>query len=171
MFARASASNLDLIAAGVAFYAMLALFPMATAVIALWGLFFDPTLVAEQLETLHGLVPKDAFALLESQVDMLVTANSGTLACVVNSASGCCIDSLGPCPCSLGRSHRHRLKYHKMGIVDHRRFGRVVVGVSVCTEPLGARQKMGQSGGGLCVCLMDHRKLGILDLFGIFQHV
>ena len=37
-----SERNLDLIAAGIAFYGMLAIFPAVAAVIALWGFVSDP---------------------------------------------------------------------------------------------------------------------------------
>ncbi|MCP3971458.1 MAG: YihY/virulence factor BrkB family protein [Rhodobacteraceae bacterium] len=71
--------NLDLIAAGVAFYAMLAVFPAFAAVIALWGFVSDPAVVEEQLQMLRGLIPAEGFSLLDAQVRVLVEANSATL--------------------------------------------------------------------------------------------
>jgi membrane protein len=71
--------NLSLIAAGVAFYAMLALFPALAAVIAIWGFFSDPQFVYEQLVLLERFVPVDAFALIEAQVIALTSANESTL--------------------------------------------------------------------------------------------
>ena len=74
-----SERNLDLIAAGVAFYAMLAVFPAFAAVIAFWGFISDPSIIEDQLDMLRGLVPAEAFALLDGQVQALVAANSNTL--------------------------------------------------------------------------------------------
>jgi membrane protein len=71
--------NLSLIAAGVAFYAMLALFPGLAAVIAIWGFFSDPQLVYDQLVLLERFVPADAYALIEAQVISLTSADDTTL--------------------------------------------------------------------------------------------
>lgn len=71
--------NLSLIAAGVAFYAMLALFPALAALIAIWGFFSDPLVIFEQLVLLEKFVPKDAYALIEAQVVSLTSANDSTL--------------------------------------------------------------------------------------------
>lgn len=79
LFAIAGSSNLDLIAAGVAFYAMLAIFPAVAAIVALWGFVADPVIVDEQLQTLEQLIPAEAFALLDGQVNALIAANSSTL--------------------------------------------------------------------------------------------
>ncbi len=72
-------NNLGLIAAGVAFYGMLAIFPTLAAIIAIWGFFADPIEVADQLDLLRGFVPSDAFAILDTQITSLVTANSSAL--------------------------------------------------------------------------------------------
>lgn len=79
VFSVATARNLDLIAAGVAFYAMLAIFPAAAAIIALWGFVQDPAIVSEQVDLLGTFMPPEAFALLRGQVDVLIAANSSTL--------------------------------------------------------------------------------------------
>lgn len=71
--------NLSLIAAGVAFYAMLAIFPALAAVIALWGVFSDPAIIDEQLTILSRFIPGDAFRLFESQAERLINANDSTL--------------------------------------------------------------------------------------------
>lgn len=72
-------SNIALISAGIAFYGMLAIFPTVAAIIALWGFFADPNEVYEQLETARGLIPEDAYAILDQQITSLITANSSTL--------------------------------------------------------------------------------------------
>ncbi len=71
--------NLDLVAAGVAFWSMLALFPAVAAVIALWGFLADPQMIQAQLNMLETFVPEDAFRLLSRQVASLVRANDSTL--------------------------------------------------------------------------------------------
>jgi len=71
--------NLSLIAAGVAFYAMLALFPALAALIAIWGFFSDPLIIFEQLVLLERFVPTDAYALIEAQVVSLTKATDSTL--------------------------------------------------------------------------------------------
>ncbi|MEP3344993.1 MAG: YihY/virulence factor BrkB family protein [Litoreibacter sp.] len=73
------ARNLSLISAGVAFYAMLAIFPALAALIAFWGVFSDPVLIDDQITLLQRFIPADAFRLFEAQVDALIQANDSTL--------------------------------------------------------------------------------------------
>jgi len=73
------ARNLSLISAGVAFYAMLAIFPALAALIALWGVFSDPGLIDDQVSLLSRFIPADGFALFEAQVERLINANDTTL--------------------------------------------------------------------------------------------
>lgn len=69
--------QLGLIAAGVAFYSMFAIFPGMAATIALWSIFSDPVVMQDYLGTLHGLIPDAAFQLIETQMISLISANSG----------------------------------------------------------------------------------------------
>lgn len=71
--------NVSLIAAGVAFYAMLSLFPALAAVIAIWGFFSDPQFVHDQLFYLQNFVPAEAYELIEEQVVTLASADENTL--------------------------------------------------------------------------------------------
>ena len=71
--------NLGLIAAGCGFFTMLALFPGIAALIALWGIVADPAVVQTQVANLGGLVPEQAFDLIDAQLQNLVTAQTGTL--------------------------------------------------------------------------------------------
>lgn len=68
--------NLGLIAAGVAFYSMFAIFPGMAATIAIWGIFADPTVVQDYLDAVHGLIPDDAYRLIEQQLRALVATHS-----------------------------------------------------------------------------------------------
>lgn len=71
--------HLGLVSAGVAFFAMLAIFPAVAAVIALFGYFTDPQLVQNQLEVLSDFIPADAYELLQDQILRLVRTNDSTL--------------------------------------------------------------------------------------------
>ncbi|SLN52920.1 hypothetical protein PSM7751_02535 [Pseudooceanicola marinus] len=69
--------NMALVAAGVAFYAMLALFPGLAALIAMWGIISDPTVVMEELKLLRGILPDEVYRLVAAQV-YKISASSGT---------------------------------------------------------------------------------------------
>ena len=70
--------RITLIAAGVAFYAMLALFPAMIVVVSIYGLVMDPEEIAAQVRTL-GVVPGDVRSILTGQLDALARAPSGRL--------------------------------------------------------------------------------------------
>ncbi|MEM8656347.1 MAG: YihY/virulence factor BrkB family protein [Pseudomonadota bacterium] len=71
--------HLGLIAAGVAFYAILAVFPGIAATIALWGIVGDPALALEQMQEFQALIPADVYALLSGQLVKLATTDGLTL--------------------------------------------------------------------------------------------
>ena len=71
--------NLGLIAAGVAFYAILAIFPGLAATIALWGIVGDPGLALAQLEEFQAVIPSDVYRLLAAQLSKLSTTDGLTL--------------------------------------------------------------------------------------------
>jgi membrane protein len=68
--------NLSLLAAGVAFFAFLALTPLIAAVVMLYGLVADVSTVERQVASLAGLIPPDAASVLESQLLQVVTTNA-----------------------------------------------------------------------------------------------
>lgn len=76
---RAQRANLGLVAAGVAFAAMFALFPGLAAVVAVASLILDPGQVATQLQQLSGIIPPEAHGLLMARVDALLGAGRTTL--------------------------------------------------------------------------------------------
>jgi membrane protein len=78
-YRRTEQAELDLIAAGVAFYAFLAIFPAAAAVIAIWGFVSDPSVIRQELEVLRPVLPPDVLALIVAQVEGLLTATSSNL--------------------------------------------------------------------------------------------
>lgn len=71
--------NIGLIAAGVAFFALLALFPGIAAFISLFGLFADPVAIQGQLALIEDIMPDAAYTLLQNQITRLVWSNDGTL--------------------------------------------------------------------------------------------
>lgn len=62
-----AADRVGLIAAGVAFYGLLALFPAITAIVAITGLVVEPTQVADQINQLSGLMPKEVITIITDQ--------------------------------------------------------------------------------------------------------
>jgi membrane protein len=68
--------RLGLLAAGVAFFAMLALFPALAALIGIFGFVADPVVVEEALELGSEFLPEEALELIEAQIaDLLDTAS------------------------------------------------------------------------------------------------
>lgn len=78
-----SEDNLGHIAAGVAFYWLLALFPALGALISTYGLAADPAQLEAQLLELAGVLPDYVRALLSEQLHAIVTANSDALSFAV----------------------------------------------------------------------------------------
>lgn len=74
-----SEDHLSIIAAGVAFFGMLAVFPSIAALIGIYGVFANPDAVAQNLERVRPVLPGDVYTLLESQVDRLLTAGTSSL--------------------------------------------------------------------------------------------
>ena len=66
-------------AAGVTFYALLALFPALAALISLFGLFADPKIVGDQLNSASGFVPGGGLDILHDQIKQLTSSSGGAL--------------------------------------------------------------------------------------------
>ena len=73
---RSFADQIGLIAAGVAFYALLAMFPAIAALVALAGLFADPGAVVEQLDSLAEVLPEQAATILIDQAKEVASASN-----------------------------------------------------------------------------------------------
>ena len=71
--------NLTLVAAGVAFFALLALFPALIGVVAVYALVADSGQVADQLAPLLRALPSDAGSLLLRQLQTIVDASDDNL--------------------------------------------------------------------------------------------
>ncbi len=75
---RSFEARLGLISAGVAFFGFLAIFPAAASVITLWGLASDPEVIRGQVALLKDFLPDDAFLVLDTQVQALITASGSS---------------------------------------------------------------------------------------------
>lgn len=71
--------RLSLLAAGVAFYMLFAIFPGLTALISLYGLLADPAAVQEQLEPIKEVVPEQAWFIIKNQLTSVAAAGTSTL--------------------------------------------------------------------------------------------
>ncbi|WPY95667.1 YihY/virulence factor BrkB family protein [Limimaricola variabilis] len=71
--------QLGLIAAGVAFYSIFAIFPAIAALIAVFGLLADPTVIEAQLELMHEIIPVEAYGLLRDQLNLMLATRPETL--------------------------------------------------------------------------------------------
>jgi membrane protein len=77
--ARVGNGHFGLIAAGVAFYAMFAVFPGLAAAVAVWGMFADPSVIEGYLVVAERFLPAEAAALIHEQVIGLITAPKAAL--------------------------------------------------------------------------------------------
>lgn len=71
--------NVSIIAAGCAFYAVLALFPAVTALVSIYGLVADPATVQEQISGMASVVPQEALALIEEQARAVAASGQTAL--------------------------------------------------------------------------------------------
>jgi len=66
------------VAAGVAFFTLLAIFPLITACLSLYGLFADPSQIEGLLYSVNSVLPKEAWDILNGQITSVITApNAG----------------------------------------------------------------------------------------------
>ena len=75
----AKADQVPLLAAGVAFFGFLALFPGMVAMVLIWGLVANPSTMAAQTSALTQSLPADARSVVASQVQALTTTPRGAL--------------------------------------------------------------------------------------------
>jgi membrane protein len=75
----ASRDRLPSVAAGVTFYALLAIFPAVGAFVSLYGLFADVGVVREQLNDLAAFVPREVLTLVGDQMMQIATKQNAGL--------------------------------------------------------------------------------------------
>ena len=68
-----------LIAAGVTFYALLALFPTIAAIVSIYGLLADPTSISDQLQSAAGILPEGAVQVVGEQAKRVASQGHGAL--------------------------------------------------------------------------------------------
>ena len=76
---RATDAEIGLIAAGIGFFGFLAIFPALAALITIWGFAADPIAVQTQMNMAQNYLPKEAFDLLNGQVQRILATNSSSL--------------------------------------------------------------------------------------------
>lgn len=74
-----ASDHVSLIAAGVAFYALLALFPAITALVAIGGLVLEPEQVVAQMQGLSGIMPQEVSDLIIGQAQEVAGSREGGL--------------------------------------------------------------------------------------------
>src|SRR6266487_2590662 len=79
VYARITECRVIAVAAGVAFYVLLAIFPAIAALIAIYGLFADPGAIASHLDSISSFVPGGAIEVLRDQMSRLAAQGAGTL--------------------------------------------------------------------------------------------
>ena len=71
--------NVDIIASGLALYALLAVFPALAAAVSIYGLFASPADIASHLQLFAAILPEDALRILQQQLTQLAQHSEGTL--------------------------------------------------------------------------------------------
>jgi membrane protein len=71
--------NISMIAAGVAFYLMLAIFPMLAATVSIYGLVANPADVQRNFESVAGVIPEEARSIMVDQLTAVTSASGGKL--------------------------------------------------------------------------------------------
>ncbi|MFA5516629.1 MAG: YihY/virulence factor BrkB family protein [Desulfuromonadales bacterium] len=71
--------NLSVVAAGVAFYSLLAIFPALAAAVSIYGLVADPAQLQQQLQSLSQMLPQQAYQILDQQLSSLVRQSGQAL--------------------------------------------------------------------------------------------
>lgn len=66
--------NISIMAAGIAYYAMLSIFPGMSALVLTYGLVADPQSIESHVSALAGVLPTEALKLLSDQLHALVSA-------------------------------------------------------------------------------------------------
>lgn len=71
-----SKDNISIVAAGVAFYALLAIFPAVAAAVSIYGLVADPATIEQHIEQLAGFLPGEGVQILRDQAHSVAQSSS-----------------------------------------------------------------------------------------------
>jgi membrane protein len=67
------------LAAGITFYALLAIFPAIAALVSIYGLFADPATISSHLDSMTSILPGGAVDVVREQLTRLASKGSGAL--------------------------------------------------------------------------------------------
>jgi len=67
------------VAAGVTYYALLAVFPAIAALVSIYGLFADPATIQDHLNAMSGILPGGAMEVIGEQVQRIASQGGGAL--------------------------------------------------------------------------------------------
>ncbi|UIK06478.1 YihY/virulence factor BrkB family protein [Neorhizobium galegae] len=79
VYAGVTQDRISLIAAGVTYYLLLALFPAASALVSLYGFVADPVAIVDRITFLSSVMPADALNIFLDQLRALTTERNTTL--------------------------------------------------------------------------------------------
>jgi membrane protein len=79
VYQEVSEDRLLAVAAGVTFYALLAIFPAIAALVSLYGLFADPGTINQHLSAMADVLPGGAIEIVGEQVTRIASKGGGTL--------------------------------------------------------------------------------------------
>jgi membrane protein len=74
LWADMTRDNISIMAAGIAYYAMLSIFPGMSALVLSYGLVADPLSIEQHVTALSGVLPSEALKLLSDQLHALLSA-------------------------------------------------------------------------------------------------
>lgn len=74
-----SEDNVSIVAAGVAFYGLMALAPAIAALVSIYGMFASPASIQSHFSNLVGVMPEDARQLLLDQITRIATSSETNL--------------------------------------------------------------------------------------------
>jgi membrane protein len=79
VYGNISRDRVVLVAAGITFYTILAIFPAIAALVALYGLFADPSTIATQLDSIGDVLPGGAISVIKDQISRVAAQGNNTL--------------------------------------------------------------------------------------------
>lgn len=79
VYAGVTQDRISLIAAGVTYYLLLALFPAASALVSIYGFVSDPVAIVDRITFLSSVMPADALNIFLDQLRALTTERNTTL--------------------------------------------------------------------------------------------
>lgn len=75
-YAEIDEDNVAIVSAGIAFFSMLAIFPMITAGLSIYGMFADPVAAQQQLNAIAEPFPPDVWSLINDQVQSVIGSSN-----------------------------------------------------------------------------------------------